>query len=115
MKITLALFAITFLSSSSYAETILRCKRRDLFAASSYQWVEILKMPDRSLQFQYGIGIDTQMVELDFSSSVTEVEKNHFVHQEASYSLDSTVVNSKLSFSVKAGTQTTGGKTCICF
>ncbi len=114
MKLLSVLCLGLLISTTSYAETVMRCKRRDLFVPSSYQWVEILRLRDGSLQFQYGIGVDTQMLELDFSSSITEVEPNHFIHQEPSYSLDAIVKNAKMSFTIKANNQSTGGKNFNC-
>ena len=115
MKTLLTTCLALFLGSSLvHAETVLSCKKQNAFVSSSFYWVQIEKNPDESLSFQYGIGIDTQMLEVYFNSPVSASADGSYAYQDANYSLLAIVNHSRLSFTLKDSRQSVTRSKFIC-
>ena len=95
-----------FLSAlNSSATVISSCKKRNPKAYTSYLWVELDQAPNGDLSFIHGIGIDTQMLEVYFQSPVKETSLTQFSWTDPEYSLEVTLADKRLSFTLKSRRQ----------
>ena len=113
-KIILLITLSFFINTTSFAETILSCKKRHPFIYTSFYWVQINQTEEGNLSFNYGNGIDTQMLEVYFSSPVTKDAKGNFTYQDADYSLQTEMKKTELNFTVKNNTKAITRKQFHC-
>ena len=104
------------LSNAQAAQDVLyACKKQDVFVPSSYTWVEIDRNTvTNQLTFLYGIGSDTQMIEIDFSSPVVCIEGGRFVSRDQPYDLSVVADHRELSFLLKDSKNSVSGKHFQC-
>ncbi len=106
--------ALTLAPSVSRAEMIASCKRRNILVNSAFTWAEISRTKENQLLFQYGTGVDTQMIEVYFDSSLEQDSPTEFHHKDQTYELKVWMVDSKLSFDLSAGQKTVSKRNFVC-
>ena len=109
LLITFAVF-----TNSVHAETLISCKKRNSLVYSSFYWVQIDKNNQGELTFYYGNGVDSQMVDVYFTSPINQTADGKFEFQNEQYFLTSEIINSKLSFTINNKTQTVTRNEFIC-
>ena len=115
MRKTILFISLSFFTySTSFAKTILSCKKRHPIVYSSFYWVQINQAEEGDLSFNYANGIDTQMLEIYFSSPVTKDAKGNYNYQDADYSLQTELKKSELKFTLKNKTQNITRKQFHC-
>jgi hypothetical protein len=106
--------AMTLASTVSRAEMIASCKRRNILVNSAFTWAEISRTKENQMMFQYGTGIDTQMIEVYFDSPVEQDSPSEFHHKDNAYELKVWMVDNKLSFDLTAGQKTVSKRNFVC-
>lgn len=84
----------------TYADTLYSCHKRHPLVYSSFMWTEVLQANDGQLHFQYGSGIDTQMIEVQFDSVVYQTGPEEFKSNEPGYELTVHVKNGLLDYTI---------------
>ena len=115
----LSLLLSFFIFTSAHASPLYSCKKRNPWVYTSFEWAEIVKTPGDALQFNWGKGVDTQMLEIDFSSGVDQVSEGHFTMTDPAFQLDVQITKTSsqkvvMSFSVKTDKKTYKRDSFIC-
>ncbi len=118
----LLLFSFLYQTVAS-AEVVLACKKRNPYVYQSFYWVQIERNEKGQLAFFYGNGVDSQMVEVYFASTVTASAPvtpgiQNYSFQNEAYSLSADVNTnarpSLLKFTIKNKTQTVVRDHFVC-
>jgi hypothetical protein len=99
-----AFFSVALFSSAAFAGSenpaVLQCRKQNWMIPSSYHWVEIVPQASGDLIFQYGTGIDTQLIEVLYQSPIQKISDTQYAYQGDGYRLNVEVQRGRLDFEV---------------
>lgn len=108
------------LSSPSFAEpqTFAACKKRHPLIYSAYYWSVIQEKAPGQFHFEYGTGINTQLMDVTFVSALTQINANEFEGKTPEYTLHIFLTNSeqksKLNFTIQTRSKSSIHKDFLC-
>jgi hypothetical protein len=101
--IALTLLTGMLISTVVQADTVVSCRKRNPLVYTAYTWVQIEQDTNQNLTFIYGNGMESQMLEVYFTSSVEKTSAQTYRYQDPNYELSVEIKKSKLSFVLSSG------------
>lgn len=80
-------------------QTLFACKKRIPLTQSAYQWALIIENEAGDLKFEYGNGIETQILQITYIREVIETQSEHYENSnELKVWIDRTRTTPELKF-----------------